>query len=277
MSIRIANADISVVARGYAIAPWPIPPDDKSAKSSTTDDSPPKRAVSTPVKNPNDLDRENVLVWVDLAPHHPKAVGAIWATLVNGTGAQVSVYDHDTGRSHRTRGLNRRYERLQFDSPRLAGRVRPKGLRLIAPEASRIDDYTQPFVVLDWPGLSPTSASAVLADWGSPDHAGLRVQLERGLPAGMVLAAMLELGSPYAMRIEWGDYLLAEAVARGYARPLITGGKAPQGYLIDFAPWPDIISAGIQCGAIRLQCAFSHSSWCCGKLGRPFTGLSTTR
>lgn len=256
MSIRIANADISVVARGYAIAPWPVePPVAKAAKAATEKDDGPTRtkAVSTPVKNPNDLDRENVLVWVDLAPHHPKAVGAIWATLVNGTGAQVSVYDHDTGRSHRTRGLNRRYERLQFDSPRLAGRVRPKGLRLIAPEASRIDDYTQPFVVLDWPGLSPTSASAVLADWGSPDHAGLRVQLERGLPAGMVLAAMLELGSPYAMRIEWGDYLLAEAVARGYARPLITGGKAPQGYLIDFAPWPDIISAGIQCGAIRLH------------------------
>lgn len=237
MSIRIANADISVVARGYAIAQWPIPPDDKTAKTATPDEgSPPKaKAAPAPVKNPNDLDRENVLVWVDLAPHHPKAVGAIWATLVNGTGAQVSLYDRDTGHTHRARGLNRRYERLQFDSPRLAGRVRPKGLRLIAPEATRIDDYTSPFVVLDWPGLSPTDASAVLADWSSPDDAGLRAQLERGLPASMVLSAMLELGSPYALRIDWGEYLLAEATARGYARPLITGGKAPQGYLIDFA------------------------------------------
>jgi hypothetical protein len=255
MSIRIANNDISVVVRGYAIAPYPVDPpagkahDEGEEKGKAKGKSKP---AAKPAAKPDQIERENVLVWVELAPGHPKAVGAIWATLVNGTGAFLEIYDRESGRRHRARGLNRRYERLQADSPRLAGRVRPKGLRLIAPEASRIDDYTRPFVVIDWPGLSAKAASDLLAEWDCPGNTNLQAQLERGLPGSTALAAMLELGSPYAMRIAWGEYLLAEAVARGYARPLITGGKAPQGYLIDPAPWPDIISAGIQRGAIAL-------------------------
>lgn len=249
MSIRIANNDISVVVRGYAIASYPVDPPEDKAKDQ--DEARGKPAAKSAAK-PDQVERENVLVWVDLAPHHPKAVGAIWATLVNGTGAFLEIYDRDSGERHRVRGLNRRYERLQSDSPRLAGRVRPKGLRLIAPEASRIDDYTRPFVVIDWPGLPARAASDLLAEWDCPGNANLQAQLERGLPSSTALAAMLELGSPYAMRIEWGEYLLAEAAARGFARPLITGGKAPQGYLIDPAPWPDLISAGIQRGAITL-------------------------
>jgi hypothetical protein len=114
---------------------------------------------------------------------------------------------------------------LTADAPRLAGRARPKQLRLIAPEASYVEDYTQPFIALDWPGV----------------------------PASVALAAMLEQGTPYPMRNAWGDYLLAEAIARGYARPLSTAGNAPQGYLIDPAPWPEIISNGVKTGQITLD------------------------
>ena len=89
--------------------------------------------------------------------------------------------------------------------PAWPGVLDRSSLRLIAPEASRVEDYTQPFIALDWPGL----------------------------PASTALAAMLEQGSPYPIQIGWGDYLLAEAAAQGYARPLLTGGNAPQGYLID--------------------------------------------
>jgi hypothetical protein len=123
------------------------------------------------------------------------------------------------------RGLQRRYRRLASDAPRLAGRARPKHLRLIAPEVSRVEDYTQPFIALDWPGL----------------------------PVSVALAAMLEQGTPYPMQIGWGDYLLTEAVARGFARPLITGGNAPQGYLIDPAPWREIIATGVKSGQITLD------------------------
>jgi hypothetical protein len=100
-------------------------------------------------------------------------------------------------------------------------------LRLIAPEACRLEDYSEPFVVLAWPGLSCCT----------------------------VLAAMLEHGSPYPIRIEWGEYLLDEAIARGFAHPLIVGGAAPIGYLLDPAPWPEIIGDGIQRGEIKLIAA----------------------
>ena len=210
MSIRLANNSISVVVRGYAIALWPV--EDKQSGKNTQDTT-------------KEVDREPVLVWVDIAPQHPKALNAIWASLVNGTGEYLDIYDRATNEQQRARGLNRRYHRLQADAPRLAGRARPKHLRLIAPAACRIEDYTQPFVVLDWPGL----------------------------PCSTALAAMLEHGSPYPIRIGWGDYLLNEAIARGWAHPLITGGQAPTGYLLDPAPWPDIISDGIKRRMITLE------------------------
>jgi hypothetical protein len=202
MSIRLANNSISVVVRGYAIAPWPVN-DKKPGKES---------------------DREPVLVWVDIAPQHPKALNAIWASLVNGTGEYLTIYDRVSNMQHRARGLNRRYHRLQADAPSLAGRARPRHLRLIAPEACHIEDVAQPFVVLEWPGL----------------------------PCSAALSAMLERGSPYPIRIGWGEHLLSEAVARGFAHPLSVGGHAPRGYLVDPAPWPDLISDGIKCGAITL-------------------------
>ena len=210
MSIRLVNNSISVVVRGYAIALWPV--EDKKPGRNSNDTA-------------KEVDREPVLVWVDIAPQHPKALNAIWASLVNGTGEYLDIYDRVTNEQQHARGLNRRYHRLQADAPSLAGRARPKHLRLIAPEACRIEDYTKPFVVLEWPGL----------------------------PCGTALAAMLEHGSPYPIRIGWGDYLLNEAIARRWAHPLITGGHAPIGYLLDPAPWPDIISDGIKRRMITLE------------------------
>ena len=210
MSIRLANNSISVVVCGYAIAQWPM------------EDKKPGKDAAGQAK---EVDRQPVLVWVDIAPQHPKALNAIWASLVNGTGEFLDLYDRDSDQRLRARGLNRRYHRLHADAPMLAARARPKMLRLIAPEACRITDHTQPFVVLNWPNL----------------------------PCGTALAAMLEQGSPYPIRIGWGDYLLNEAVARGYAHPLITGGNAPQGYLIEAAPWTEIISDGIKTGQITLD------------------------
>jgi hypothetical protein len=64
---------------------------------------------------------------------------------------------------------------------------------------------------------------------------------------------MLERGTQYPVRIAWGPYLLAEAAARGYATPLITGGPAPQGYCIQPAPWNEIISAGVASGQLCLS------------------------
>lgn len=212
MSLRISNDGLSVVICGYAIARWA---DEKALQEAQKKEQP----------VPDD-ERENVIVWLDLAPNHPKVLNAIWATLVNGTGAVMRLSD-STGqlRTLQGRGLNRRYRRLTADAPRLAGRARPKHLRLIAPEASYVEDYTQPFIVLDWPGV----------------------------PASVALAAMLEQGTPYPTRTAWGDYLLAEAIARGYARPLITAGNAPQGYLVDPTPWPEIISTGVKSGQITLD------------------------
>jgi hypothetical protein len=211
MSLRVSNDSVSALICGFAIARWA---DEKALQEA--------RKKEQPV--PDD-ERENVIVWLDRAPNHPKVLNAIWATLVKGTGSVLRLSDYDSHwPTYSARGLNRRYRRLTADAPRLAGRARPKHLRLIAPEASRVEDHTQPFVVLDWPGL--------LAD--------------------MVLAAMLEQGTPYPVQIAWGDYLLTEAIARGYARALITAGNAPQGYLIDPAPWPEIISNGVKSGQITL-------------------------
>ncbi len=194
MSIRIYNNSVGAVARSFALAP---------------------------------IDGNNVVVWLELAPQHPKVLGAIWASLVNNTKEQLGVADETNGdekRSFTVDGLHRRYIRLTADAPRIAARARPKFLRLVAPEATRIErnDF---FVVLAWPGLS----------------------------AGTVLAAMLERGTSFPVRIGWGEYLLAEAQARGFAVPLVTGGPAPEGYVLQPAPWDEIISDGVKQGNLTLD------------------------
>ena len=195
MSIRIYNNSVSAVARSFALAP---------------------------------IDGNNVVVWLELAPQHPKVLGAIWASLVNNTKEQLGVVDEangDENRSFTVDGLHRRYIRLAADAPRIAARARPKFFRLIAPEATRIERPNDSFVVLAWPGMS----------------------------AGIVLAAMLERGTSFPVRTGWGEYLLAEAQARGFAVPLVTGGPAPEGYVIHPAPWDEIISDGVRRGEIALE------------------------
>lgn len=191
MTIRIFNDSVSLVLRSYACA---------------------------------ELDGQKMVVWLEIAPQHPKAVGAIWAGLVNNTNASVRIRDDQRGETLAAYGLRHRYHRLAMDAPSLAGRVRPKFLRLVAPEACQIADLQQPFVALSWPGIPP----------------------------GTALAAMLEHGTALPVQIGWGDYLLAEAEARGHARPLVTGGPAPAGYVVEPAPWEAIISEGVRAGHITL-------------------------
>jgi hypothetical protein len=63
---------------------------------------------------------------------------------------------------------------------------------------------------------------------------------------------MLERTTPLPILIGWGEYLLAEAHNRSLATPLIRGGEAPEGWLLEPAPWDDIISHGIRSGRISL-------------------------
>ena len=173
---------------------------------------------------------ENIIVWLEIAPQHPKQVGAIWASLVNGARESLSLHTDDDQNLY-VRGLNRRYHKLTIDAPRLAARARPKFLRLVAPEAIAIQKRGDDFIALAWPGRT----------------------------LGQTLAAMLEKGSPYPVQIGWGDYLLHAATrheikAVPCARPLITGGPAPQGYCIaGKTPWGEIIAAGVKAGLITLQ------------------------
>ena len=173
---------------------------------------------------------ENVLVWLEIAPQHPKQVGAIWASLVNGTKELLSLRTDDD-KSLYVHGLHRRYHKLTMDAPRIAARARPRFLRLVAPEAIAIQKRGDDFVALEWPGRT----------------------------IGQTLAAMLEKGTPYPIQIGWGDYLLREAVTREVkdmpcARRLVTGGPAPQGYFISGkTPWGEIISQGVKAGQISLR------------------------
>ncbi len=205
MSIRITNNSVSAVVRSFAIAP---------------------------------LDEGNTLVWLELAPQHPKVIGAIWASLVNSTREFLRLRDDETGESHVARGLNSRYVRKTMDAPRIAGRARPKFMRLIAPAMIRFDAASfgkKPFYAGAWRWLDSQGASQQLA------------------PA-TALGAMLEQGTHLPVRIGWGPYLLAEALAEGFAEPLVTGGPAPEGYLLrPDTPWADIVSEGVKHGRITLD------------------------
>jgi len=199
-SIRIANNSVSAVVYGYALA---------------------------------DLDGERTVIYLDLAPQHPKLLGAIWASLVNGAREWLRLADENTGETYLVRGLNRRYHRLVADAPRIAARARPKHLRLVAPLACQVEKLTRPFVALGW-------------SW--QDAGG---QAQHLCPA-TTLAAMLERNTPLPILVGWGEYLLAEATARGLAEPVLRGGEGPEGWLIQPAPWDEILSQGIRTGQISL-------------------------
>jgi hypothetical protein len=205
MSIRITNNSVSAVVRSYAIAP---------------------------------LDEGDTIVWLELAPQHPKVIGAIWASLVNGSREILRLRDDDSGQTYAARGLNHRYLRKTMDAPRIAGRARPKFMRLLAPAMAKFDAAEF--------GKKPFYAGA----WSWRDGQGNCQQMS---PA-TALAGMLEQGTHLPIRIGWGPYLLAEALARECAAPLATGGPAPEGYVFKpDAPWVEIIASGVKHGQITLE------------------------
>ncbi len=198
MTITISNDSASVFARGYAHT------------------------------------ENGLIVWLEIAPQHPKLTGAIWASLVSGHHPYLQLKDSDKSLGKVVYGLGRAYTRLEVDAPTLAvandgGKTtaaRAKLTRLIAPEAIKPASLDQPFYVLAWPRLAPET----------------------------VLAATLEKAAPYPIRIEWGQYLLDTALERGNAIPLVTGGAALPGYEIEAnVNWLDIISQGLKTGKIALQ------------------------
>lgn len=208
MSIRITNNSVSAVVRSFAIAP---------------------------------LDEGDIIVWLELAPQHPKVIGAIWASLVNGTREFLRLRDDESGESHTARGLNSRYVRKTMDAPRIAGRARPKFMRLVAPAMIKFDAASfgkKPFYAGAWRWHAQGSSHGV----------------SQQLASATALAAMLEQGTHLPIRIGWGPYLLAEALAEGYAAPLVTGGPAPEGYVMrPDTPWHEIISEGVKHGHITLD------------------------
>lgn len=90
MTIRIRNDSTSAVVRGYAV------------------------------------DSHNTLVWLELAPQHPKTIGAIWADQVVQQRPWLQLGDFDvagSSQSHRSAvravcGLSSRYERLMAETPK---------------------------------------------------------------------------------------------------------------------------------------------------------------
>ena len=204
-SIRIANNSVSAVVYGYSLA---------------------------------EIENEVTVIYLDLAPQHPKVIGAIWASLVNGAREWLRLTDENTDETRLVRGLNRRYHRLTMDAPRIAGRARPKFMRLLAPALVKFDAAEF--------GLKPFYAGA----WSWRDSQGICQQM----PPATALAAMLERGTHLPIRIGWGPYLLSEALARDSAAPLVSGGPAPEGYVFKpNAPWPEIIGAGVKHGRITLE------------------------
>jgi hypothetical protein len=178
---------------------------------------------------------DGLLVWLEMAPHHPKVVGAIWASLVNGHRTYLQLRDQEKGIGKPVCGLGHAYIRLEMDAPALAvgfdgesgrkGMAQARLLRLIAPESIRPQTLEETFFVLAWPGISPAT----------------------------VLAATLEKTAPFPVQIGWGEYLLDAALERETARPLITGGSALPGYEIQPTDWMTIISEGLQQERIHLQ------------------------
>ncbi len=192
MSILIGNASVSAVARSYACT------------------------------------REGLVIWLELAPQHPKVVGAIRAELTSNTRRYLQLRDDDSGYRKQVVGLGRGYLNLSADAPELAVAPRTKAqfLRMIAPEAVRPEDVRQEFYILSWPGIDPATA----------------------------LAATLERSASFPVQIGWGAYLLSRALLDYDAEPLVSGGQAPAGYAFQRdTPWADIISQGLRQGEIPLD------------------------
>ena len=180
---------------------------------------------------------EGLLVWLDIAPQHVKSVGAIRAEMTSNTRKYMRLADEDKEYPYRSKsvyGLGRGYLNFAADAPLLAIGHRAKAmmLRMIAPSVVHPVSVQDEFYALEWlsdePGQSISLATA--------------------------LAATLERCGPFPVQIGWGDYLLAQAIEKYDAVPLISGGKAPNGYVLKAnTPWVDIISQGLEWGHINLD------------------------
>jgi hypothetical protein len=197
MSILIGNASVTAVVRGYAHT------------------------------------RAGLIVWLELAPQHPKVIGAIRAELTSNTQRYLQLRDDETGHFKMVYGLGRGYLNLTADAPELAVGQRAKAqlLRMIAPDAVHPEDLRQEFYALSWPGIDPATA----------------------------LAATLERSSPLPVQIGWGPYLLSRALEDYNAEPLVIGGQAPEGYAFQQdTPWADLISQGMHQGELTLDGRVVH-------------------
>ena len=191
MSIRISNSSVSTVVRGYAHT------------------------------------QAGLLVWLEMAPQHPKVVGAIRAEMTSNTQRYMQLRDDPADQRKTVHGLGRGYLNLTADAPQLAVGPRAKAqlLRMIAPDAVEPEDVSQEFYVLSWPDLDPAT----------------------------VLAAMLERYAPFPVQIGWGAYLLQTALDQYDAEALVNGGQAPSGYVLKAGtPWADMICEGLRFGQIQL-------------------------
>ena len=183
MTIRIRNDSTSAVVRGYAV------------------------------------DSHNTIVWLELAPQHPKTIGAIWADLVVQQRPWLQIGDMEAGKGLAVRGLGSRYERLTADAAdiTLGHNARPRLLRLVAPSALHASDR-ETFYVFAWPEVDAATA----------------------------LAAMLERDTRWPMQVKWGRYLLQSGLEDGGIKPLTTGGHVPQGYEVQPQAWGGVLAAGLR-------------------------------
>jgi hypothetical protein len=173
------------------------------------------------------VDSRNTIVWLELAPQHPKTIGAIWADLVVQQHPWLQLGDHTENRGLAVRGLGSRYERLTADAPDLAlgHNAKARLLRLIAPSAIKANDR-ETFYVLDWPNVDASTA----------------------------LAAMLERDTRWPVQMGWGRYLLQVGLDEGFIKPLTKGGCAPQGYEVQPPPsWGELMASGLQRQQLMVQ------------------------
>jgi hypothetical protein len=191
MTIRIRNDSTSAVVRGYAV------------------------------------DSHHTVIWLEMAPQHPKTIGAIWADLVQAQHPWLTLGDNDVvGSGLAVRGLGSRYERLAADAPELAlgHNARPRFLRLIAPCSLKASEK-EPFFTFPWPGMDAATA----------------------------LAAMLERDTRWPVQIGWGKYLLDAGLAEGFIKPLTNAGAAPLGYEVQPQAWGEIIAQGLKSRQITIS------------------------
>jgi hypothetical protein len=173
------------------------------------------------------VDSRNTIVWLELAPQHPKTIGAIWADLVVQQRPWLQLGDHTEKRGLAVRGLGSRYERLTADAPDLAlgHNAKARLLRLIAPNAIKANDR-ETFYILDWPNVDADAA----------------------------LAAMLERDTRWPVQMGWGKYLLHVGLEEGFIKPLTKGGRAPQGYEVQPPPsWGEVLASGLKHQQIAVQ------------------------